>query len=320
MFSEHFELRELTRGIHAVIDAPGGAAHCNAGIIDLGDRTIVFDTFETPKAARDLKTMAKHITGRSASLVINSHAHFDHWLGNQAFSARTPIVTASRARTQMAELVAYVAGLREDPSELEELLRQSEERLLITDDELELAAVELTITKMKNRIEAIPTWDPRVPDYAFDGHLEIHGTERAAVLYTFGKGHSESDCFLLLPDDSIVFAGDLAHFQQQPFMGSCDAKAWTEQIEFLEAMDVVIIVPGHGPVGTKTEIGLQKRYINEVHALVKQAREHGKSLDEALKLRLPIPFDAWQDQDRSRFATNVRAEYIRRSDAERGGR
>jgi glyoxylase-like metal-dependent hydrolase (beta-lactamase superfamily II) len=221
---------------------------------------------------------------------------------------------------QMGELVAHVAGLRKDPSELEQLLRQSEERLLMTDDELELAAVELTITRMKNRIEAIPTWNPRVPDYAFDGLLEIHGTERGAVLRTLGRGHSASDSFLLLPDDGIVFAGDLAHFQQQPFMGSCDAKAWTEQIEFLEAMDVAIIVPGHGPVGTKTEIYLQKQYISELQALVRQAREHAKPVGEALKLRLPTPFDAWQDQDRGRFATNVRAEYIRQSDAEEGGR
>jgi hypothetical protein len=85
-------------------------------------------------------------------------------------------------------------------------------------------------------------------------------------------------------------------------------------------MDVATIVPGHGPVGTKVEIGLQKRYISELHAFVKQAREHGKPVGEAMKLRLPTPFDAWQDQDRSRFATNVRAEYIRQTDAEEDGR
>jgi hypothetical protein len=56
--SKHFTLRSLTRGVYACIHKPGGAAFSNAGIIDLGSRTLVLDTFHTRAAGRDLRQTA----------------------------------------------------------------------------------------------------------------------------------------------------------------------------------------------------------------------------------------------------------------------
>ncbi len=92
--SEHFQLQEIARGVYAAIGTPGGAAHSNAGIVDLGDQTLIFDTFETALAAEDLRVAAEHLTGRPATCVIISHAHADHWCGNQAFAPQVPIITA----------------------------------------------------------------------------------------------------------------------------------------------------------------------------------------------------------------------------------
>ena len=63
--SDHFELVQVAEGVHAAIARPGGAAFSNAGIVDLGDLTLVFDTFETPVAARDLKAAGESLTGRT---------------------------------------------------------------------------------------------------------------------------------------------------------------------------------------------------------------------------------------------------------------
>ncbi len=52
--SKHFTLKLLTNGVYACIHKPGGAAYSNAGIIDLGDRTLLVDTFDTLLAGRDL--------------------------------------------------------------------------------------------------------------------------------------------------------------------------------------------------------------------------------------------------------------------------
>ena len=49
--SAHFELKQLAEGVYAAIAVAGGGARSNAGIIDLGDHTLIFDTFLTPTAA-----------------------------------------------------------------------------------------------------------------------------------------------------------------------------------------------------------------------------------------------------------------------------
>jgi glyoxylase-like metal-dependent hydrolase (beta-lactamase superfamily II) len=76
--SEHFELKQVAEGVYAAIGIAGGAAYSNAGIIDLGGQTLIFDAFHTPQAAEDLLAAAKDLTGRSATYVVNGHNHADH--------------------------------------------------------------------------------------------------------------------------------------------------------------------------------------------------------------------------------------------------
>jgi cyclase len=71
--SQYFQIEQVADGVHAAIVTPGTGAWGNAGIIDLGGRTVVFDTFATPRAAADLRAAAEELTGQPVTLVINSH-------------------------------------------------------------------------------------------------------------------------------------------------------------------------------------------------------------------------------------------------------
>ena len=51
--SPHFHLRKLSKGVYAAIAEKGGAAICNAGIVDMGEGALVFDPFMAPEAAAD---------------------------------------------------------------------------------------------------------------------------------------------------------------------------------------------------------------------------------------------------------------------------
>jgi TatD DNase family protein len=70
--SKHFRLEELSDGVYAAIHIAGGAAISNAGIVDLGDRTVVYDAFMSPQAADDLRSAAEALLGRPIDAVINS--------------------------------------------------------------------------------------------------------------------------------------------------------------------------------------------------------------------------------------------------------
>ena len=311
--SDHFELKQIAEGVYAAIAVAGGGARSNAGIIDLGNHTLIFDTFLTPAAAEDLRAAAEHLTGRPATYVINSHAHSDHWCGNQVFASHAPIIATHETREMIPLMMDYLKQLKEDPSELEKELQEDEERLKTETDARRRKALELSIARWRYVLESLPTLEFRLPNQTFDGKLIFHGTQRRAELLTAGKGHTDSDAYLVLPEERIMFMGDLGFFQTQPFMAFCDPGAWMAQHESMQQSNIETFVPGHGPLGTKADIALQGEYITALEEMVAQVIKEGGSVEESLQRPLPAPFDSWLAGEMARFERNVRSSYERLS-------
>lgn len=97
--SPHFRRKLLAEGVYGAIATQSGAATSDAGIVDLGEFTPVFDTFLTPRAGADLRAAAERATGRPPSLVVTSHYHNDHTRGNQHFAGAS--IAASRRTTEL---------------------------------------------------------------------------------------------------------------------------------------------------------------------------------------------------------------------------
>ena len=291
--SEHFALEQVADGVYAAVGIKGGAAFSNAGIVDLGDRTIVFDTFETPRAAKDLRIAAEGLTERPVTAVIISHDHPDHWLGNQVFADHAPIISTHRIREGMLGMQDEFESTPEALAEWDSWIQEQNESLKNETDPRSQKDLEASIARWQYMREALPRLELVFPSQTFEQKLVFHGTQRTAELLTRGAGHTASDCFLVLPSDKVAFIGDLGFFHRQPFMPFCDPQAWVVQLETLEGSDIQTFVPGHGPVGTKAELALQRQYIEMLEKLVSQAVQGGKPVEAILEKRLPPPFDDW---------------------------
>ena len=118
----HFRLESLADGVYAAIAEPRGFALCNAGIVDLGGTTLVFDAMLTPQAGTALGQAAARLTGRPVGLLVNSHYHGDHVRGSAAVGA-TQVVSTRRVRELVIERgpAHLAADLAEAPGELERL-------------------------------------------------------------------------------------------------------------------------------------------------------------------------------------------------------
>jgi hypothetical protein len=81
----------------------------------------------------------------------------------------------------------------------------------------------------------------------------------------------------------------------------------------MEGSNSEIFVPGHGPLGTKSDLALQRQDILELEALVTQAIREGLSAEETMSKPLPAPFDAWLEEGMSRWEANVLATHERLS-------
>ena len=93
--TRHFTLRQLADGVYAAIHQERGWAVSNAGLVDLGGETLLFDTFMTPAAAQELRQVAEELMQQPVTYVVNSHYHNDHIWGNQVFRANTEIISTS---------------------------------------------------------------------------------------------------------------------------------------------------------------------------------------------------------------------------------
>jgi cyclase len=124
MSYRHFSLAPLADGVW------GALSGVNAGIIDLGDQTLIFDTTALPAHAREIKAAAEALTGRPATYVINSHVHPDHIQGNIVLADHATLVSSRVTRDAIAATGAQgLASMKGNRKDQENAVRQRLERL-----------------------------------------------------------------------------------------------------------------------------------------------------------------------------------------------
>lgn len=309
--SQHFDLKQLATGVYAAIATEDGNAYSNAGIVDLGDQTLVFDAFEAPQAAKDLQMAAKVLTGRPPTYLIISHCHADHWCGNQAFAPHIPIIATHTTLEDMPGAIGWLEELKEAPGELEQAIVETQDALDAETDPRRRASLARSITRLDHTRAMLPTLELRFPNLTFGTRLVFEGTQRTAELREAAPGHTASDAYLVLPEDRIIFMGDLGFFQCQPYAVDADPRAWVAHLEEMEQSSAGTFVPGHGPLGTKADLALQAQYIMLLQELVARAIEAGRSVEETFEESPPAPFDAWLHGGMARWEDNIRATYER---------
>ena len=107
----------------------------NAALIDLGDRTVVVDTFMTARAAEELASESLRLTGRAPFLVLNTHWHSDHIGGNRVFRDAGIVGTsvmrdliAGDAPSSRAEFEEAAAEIRNFAAEVASSARSDEDQ------------------------------------------------------------------------------------------------------------------------------------------------------------------------------------------------
>ena len=309
--SKHFTLKPLADGAYACIHKPGGAARSNAGIIDLGDHTLVVDTLHTLAAGRALRQAAEALFERPVETIILTHAHNDHWMGASAFDATTTLYASKATSQACVERGAEIVEDYQNPALWREWLKATEEQLQTEQDVRVRAGLENSATFIRYAMAEMAEWQPRYADQTFEDTITFQGSKRKAVLRSLGRGHSADDAVLLLPDDGLAFIGDIGFFDTQPYLGSCDIDLYRKQQRFFLDSGFQVLVPGHGPVGGKEELALELKYLDVMEDLVGRVAQRGGSFEEAMQIALPEPFDKWLMGGMERFGVNVRYLFAR---------
>jgi cyclase len=290
--SRHFRLQQLADGVYAAIHTDGGTAIGNAGIVDLGGRTLVYDALMTPRAGQDLRSKAEILFGRPVDAAINSHWHYDHIWGNQAFGADTDIIGSEETRRMIISTRGHGA--------FDAFMASAEANLESTRIQLQAAKeagqrhqLALWADYWQGVVETKPILRVRAPNLTFTERMTFHGTARSAELIAYAGGHTESDAVLFLPAEGIAFMSDLLFIGHQPYLGGGDPDRLRHILEEVSDLAPKLLVPGHGAVGPTDSLKAMSQYVSTLDGLARKMVEDGEAEETIDTMAVPEPYDDW---------------------------
>jgi cyclase len=202
----HFTIESLGDGVWAAIhamDPPASDAWAisNAGIVDLGDRTLLFDALTSTDAAAELRDAAEELTGRPPAIVVYSHAHYDHTWGASRFPEALVISSAAARAAMLAEGHLEVADFREVLQERLAFWSAAD----TDDDPIVRQDAPFFRPYWEGIAATLPSLELRYPDVAFDRRLEVRGRDRRVELAAVERAHAPGDVFMTVPDARVAF-------------------------------------------------------------------------------------------------------------------
>ena len=290
--SKHFTIHKISDGVWAAINNDNyGHAICNAGIIDLGDKTIIFDPFMNIDAATDLKQVAKELTNREASIVVNSHYHNDHIRGNQLFLPAA-IISTTWTRKQIA--ISEPEELTWEKTNAPKLAESNRQKLKTATGK-EKAELPMWIGYYEAMVTNGPLVKTTLPSVTFNDSLWIHGSKRSILLVEYKKGHSGSDAVMILPKEGIAFMGDLLFEKRHPYLGDGNPSTLINTLDIMYA-DISLhqFVPGHGNISGKFVVREMRKYISDVQQLVQDAVQKNQPDSVIKKIPIPAAYADWK--------------------------
>jgi glyoxylase-like metal-dependent hydrolase (beta-lactamase superfamily II) len=243
---------QLAPGVYA-LTAEGDP---NVGAIEGEDFLVCFEARATPVAARRWLAMLRERTDKPVRYLVLSHYHAVRVLGASAFGA-DEIITHEQTRRLIAE-----RGEADWASELGRMPRLFEEP------------------------DSIPglTW----PTLTFSDRLVIPlGGGRELVLRYCGRGHTAGDIIAWLPEERILFAGDLVEARAALYTGDAFHDEWASStLDNVARFDATALVGGRGAVARGEEavraaIAQSRHFLDELRRTVGEAHANRKTLAEA---------------------------------------
>ena len=245
---------------------------------------VLIDTGLSPSMGeRTRARVTSHFGRDDIRWVINTHSHFDHSGGNQAF-ADALIVGHENAPAEMQAFFdgreAFIDRRHQRQARQEAAAARAEAG---SDEALSL---EESLRFDSEFIEDLQDgYSITPPTITFSDRLGLQAGDLDLELLHFGRAHTGSDILTLVPSLKAGFTGDLFHEDNlgvTAYATPFEVDRWLEVLDLAlsEEADVETFIGGHGLIFTPEWIGAQRRYLGEVWSAVSEAKATDTPLDD----------------------------------------
>jgi glyoxylase-like metal-dependent hydrolase (beta-lactamase superfamily II) len=227
----------------------------NTGIVIGDDAVMVIDTQATPVMAADVIRRIREVTDKPIKYVCLSHYHAVRVLGASAY---------------MAEGGEHI------------IASQDTYDLIVERGEQDKASEIGRFPRLFRNVESVPaglTW----PTITFTGKMTLWLGKLEVQILQLGRGHTKGDTVVWLPQDRVLFSGDLVEFDATPYAGDAYFQDWPQTLRNIAALQPEKLVPGRGPAlknAAEVQAGLEgtRAFVSDLFASVKAGAAEGKAL------------------------------------------
>jgi len=245
----------------------------NTGIVIGDDAVMVIDTQATPVMAADVIRRIREVTDKPIKYVVLSHYHAVRVLGASAY---------------MAEGGEHI------------IASQDTRDLIVERGEQDKASEIGRFPRLFQNVESVPpglTW----PTLTFSGKMTLWLGKLEVQLLQLGRGHTKGDTVVWLPQEKILFSGDLVEFDATPYAGDAYFKDWPQTLDNLAALKPEKLVPGRGAAlqtASQVAAGLAgtRAFVSELYESVKAGASAGRELKAVYREtydRLALKYGQW---------------------------
>ncbi len=264
-------LQEIADGVFVELGYEGA----NVGCVLTNEGAIVIDTPIIPDEARDWAETVAGLTD-NVMYVFNTDHHRAHIMGNQFFDA---------------PVLAHEAAWKEMANYKDTFIERTKNLFKKRPD----------VQKQLDKIEIVK------PELCFTGRLVTYKGGRELHFVHFG-GHTPATSGLYLPNEKILFTGDLIVVDEHPALGQCNSEEWLMKLRWLRKQKFSVIVPGHGEMCNVEASEPVSEYIRAMRSKVRKQYKSGRTKAEAaVVISQMIDYFPYKPGEKSIIEKRIRA-------------
>jgi cyclase len=277
--------QRIAEGVYAAMATGTVNTVSNSAVIVNADDVVVVDSHATPAAARALIEDIKTLTPKPVRYVIDTHYHWDHAHGNQAFGPGVTLIGHDFVRrmllTDVLNSWSYRSFVDPVPTQLANLRKQVEAEA----DPARKATLAQRLSVQEAYAEALKEIRPTPPSLTYSDAMTLVRGDREIQLRYFGRGHTAGDTVVYLPKERVIVTGDLivGAFPFM-FMGDGFVNEWADTAEKVLQLDFATVIPGHGdPYTDKQFIRNLQAYWRDLWTKAQALKTQGVSAEDAAR-------------------------------------
>jgi cyclase len=284
-------VRKVGNGLYATISDPskGNTTYCNGGFLVGKDSALLIEGFTTAAGAAFQMDTLRTVSQVPVKCALDTHYHFDHSMGNAYYGANgVPLWAHASAAKRIVENYVPLQGADKAAAlgPFEKRVADAKSDTERAHAQSDLHAVEIVFAVANASILALPNHpiDPAKLPMTIDlGGL-------SAVLESH-PGHSGTDIIVKVPEQNVVYTGDLlfSGFYPVCFDEKATVSGWRETLKKFAALDKdTIFVPGHGQICGQEGIASIREVFDDIAEQAEKLHKAGVPAQEAAE-RYVVP-------------------------------